>query len=64
LMVGVEMTLDVSPVVEAGYKNGLLLVSAGTDVIRFVPPLIAQKSDVDVLVERLSVILSDLNPVG
>jgi acetylornithine/N-succinyldiaminopimelate aminotransferase len=64
LMVGMEMTIDVSPVVEAGYNNGLLLVSAGTDVIRFVPPLIAQKSDVDVLVERLSVILADLNPVG
>lgn len=64
LMVGLEMTMDVSPVVEAGYQNGLLLVSAGTDVIRFVPPLIAEKSDVDGLVDKLSAILADLNPVG
>ena len=59
LMVGMELTVDVSPVVAAGYENGLLLVNAGTDVIRFIPPLIAQKSDVDTLIERLSGILAD-----
>lgn len=61
LMVGVEFSVDVAPMVEAGYQNGLLLVSAGQDVIRFIPPLIAEKSDVDTLVERLSTILSSLS---
>jgi acetylornithine/N-succinyldiaminopimelate aminotransferase len=61
LMVGLELTVDASPIIEAGYQNGLLLVNAGTDVIRFVPPLIAEKADVDVLVERLAAILSKIN---
>ena len=64
LMVGLELTVDVNPLVEAGYQNGLLLVNAGAEVIRFVPPLVVEKQDVDTLVEKLSVMLADLNPVG
>ena len=60
LMVGMEMTVDVAPIIEAGYKHGLLMVNAGTDVIRFVPPLIAEKAHVDALVERLTAILADV----
>ena len=62
LMVGIELSVDAAPVVAGGYEQGLLLVNAGTDVIRFVPPLIAQKSDVDTLIERLSGILGNLTP--
>lgn len=61
LMVGMELTIDVTPVIEAGYQHGLLLVNAGPNVIRFVPPLIAQKSDVDALVEKLTSIFGSLN---
>jgi acetylornithine/succinyldiaminopimelate/putrescine aminotransferase len=61
LMVGLELTIDVGPVIESGYQHGLLMVNAGTDVIRFVPPLIADKPQVDALVERLSLILSEIN---
>lgn len=61
LMVGMELTVDVSPLVEAGYANGLLLVNAGADVIRFVPPLIVEKSDVDALIEKLTAMLGSVN---
>jgi len=57
LMVGLELTGDVSAIVRQGYEHGLLLVNAGTNVIRLVPPLIAQRSDVDFLVERLTLLL-------
>lgn len=57
LMVGLELTVDVSPVVEAGYEHGLIMVNAGTNVIRFVPPLIVDKSHVDNLVSKLNNIL-------
>jgi acetylornithine/N-succinyldiaminopimelate aminotransferase len=60
LMVGLEMTMDVNPIVKAGYENGLLLVNAGTNVIRFVPPLIATKADVDTLIDRLTHILEQV----
>ncbi len=58
LMVGLELTVDVTPVIEAGYQHGLILVNAGPNVIRFVPPLIVQKLHVDELVARLTTILS------
>lgn len=60
LMVGVEMTIDVNPIVQAGYEQGLLLVNAGPDVIRLVPPLIATRDDVDTLIDRLTKILETL----
>jgi len=60
LIVGVEMTIDVTPVINAGYEQGLLLVNAGADVIRLVPPLIATRDDVDNLIDRLTAILESL----
>ncbi len=60
LMVGLELTIDVSKVVEAGYEHGLILVNAGTHVLRFVPPLIVEKQHVDTLVEKLTAILAGL----
>lgn len=60
LMVGVEFTIDVSPLVNNGYQNGLLLVNAGENVLRFVPPLILEKQHVDVLVDKLTLMLGEI----
>ena len=57
LMVGIEFKVDVAPFVQAAYDHGLLLVNAGPNVIRLVPPLIAEKADVDYLVDRLTTML-------
>jgi acetylornithine/N-succinyldiaminopimelate aminotransferase len=59
LMVGMEMTIDATKVVEAGFKKGLITVNAGPNVIRFVPPLIVEKQHVDQLVEQISAILAE-----
>ena len=59
LMVAVELTVDTNSIIEAGYENGLILVNAGTDVIRLVPPLIIEKENIDDLVEKLTVILAE-----
>jgi acetylornithine/N-succinyldiaminopimelate aminotransferase len=58
LMVAVELTVDTNSIIEAGYEQGLILVNAGTNVIRLVPPLIVEKQHVDELVEKLTAILS------
>jgi len=58
LIVALELKVDVSNIIEKGYEQGLLMVNAGTNVIRFVPPLIIEKSNVDHLVEKLTTILS------
>ncbi len=58
LIVALELTTDVSNIIEQGYEQGLLMVNAGTNVIRFVPPLIIEKSNVDNLVDKLTTIFS------
>ena len=60
LMVGLELTVDVALVIEAGYRHGLLMVNAGPNVIRFVPPLIIEKQHVDTLIDRLTDILTHM----
>lgn len=59
LIAGIELTVPAAPLVKEGYKHGLLLVNAGDHVLRFVPPLILEKQHVDVLVEKLMVILGE-----
>lgn len=59
LMVALELTVDVSNIIEKGYEHGLLMVNAGTNVIRFVPPLIIEKSNVDTLVDKLTTIFAE-----
>lgn len=61
LMCAVEMTVEVAPIIKAGFEQGLLLVNAGTHVLRFVPPLTIEKQHVDELIEKLTVILEGMN---
>ncbi len=60
LMVGLELTVDVGPLVTEGYKNGLLLVNAGENVLRFVPPLVMEKEHIDTLVDKLTLMLGEM----
>lgn len=60
LMVGVEFTVDVGSLINKGYKQGLLLVNAGENVLRFVPPLILEKAHVDAMVEKLTQMLGEM----
>ncbi len=55
LIQGLEFSSPVSPVVNnALLEQKLVLISAGTNVIRFVPPLIIVEEDVDEMAEKLS----------
>lgn len=47
LMQGIELSVPVKDVVADVIDSGLMLISAGTNVIRFVPPLVITESDVD-----------------
>lgn len=59
LIAAMELTVESAPLIEAGYRHGLILVNAGPNVLRFVPPLIAEKSHVDTLIEKLETILAE-----
>lgn len=59
LMSGIELSVEAVPLVKAGFDAGLLLVNAGPNVIRFVPPLVVDKAEIDLLIEKLTTILGD-----
>lgn len=53
LMQGLELDRSPKDIIAAALDNGLILFSAGTNVIRFVPPLVISKADVDEMIEKL-----------
>ena len=49
----------VGQVVKKALDDGLIVMSAGADVIRLVPPLVIEKSDIDEMAEKLGKALED-----
>jgi acetylornithine/N-succinyldiaminopimelate aminotransferase len=47
LLIGVQLSVDPLPVVSKCRENGLLVIKAGHHTIRFIPPLIVTKKDID-----------------
>ena len=60
LMQGLVCTLPVGQVASKALEKGLIVISAGSDVIRMVPPLVIEKEHVDELVTKLSEVLDEL----
>jgi 4-aminobutyrate aminotransferase len=68
LMVGVELVRDdknpaseaVKDVINYCFRNGLLLLPAGESVIRFMPPLIIKKDEVDTAIDIFYQALNNL----
>ena len=60
LMVAAEFQdcIDAPAVVSAALEAGLLLNATGPHTLRFLPPLVCAREDVDMLVERLTALLS------
>ncbi len=53
LMQGLVFHKPVGELIVRALENGLILINAGTNIIRFVPPLIITREDVDTMAERL-----------
>lgn len=53
LMQGLELTIPVGEVIKKAQKEGLIIISASGNVIRFVPPLVIEKAHVDEMIEKL-----------
>jgi len=60
LIIGVELDVPGAPVVEACRKKGFLIICAQERVLRFVPPLIVKKEEIDLLLEALDNIFNDM----
>lgn len=54
LMQGLEFSIPAAPVIKrALLEQQLVLIGAGANIIRFVPPLVVETSDVDAMIEKL-----------
>lgn len=60
LLVGVELDFPVADLVAKGYEQGLLLVGAGPNTLRLIPPLIITKSEIDMVIDRLTQLFAEL----
>lgn len=57
LMIGIELKDEAAPIVQELQNSGLLLLTAGTNVIRILPPLTTDKNEIDLAVEKIANIL-------
>ncbi|MBN2470536.1 MAG: aspartate aminotransferase family protein [Anaerolineae bacterium] len=60
LMLGMDLSVPATEAVKAGYAHGLLMVNAGPNTLRFVPPLIFEKHHADEAIEKLALVLATL----
>lgn len=57
LIRGIKLSGPVGEVVNKAMEEGLLIISARSDVIRLVPPLVIEKEHVDEMIEKLRKVL-------
>ena len=61
LILGLQLTQDPTPIVTAARERGLLVITAGTNTLRFVPPLVISKEEIEeglgVLEEAMKAVL-------
>ena len=59
LMRALEFNVPVGPYVSKALEKGLVIISAGTNIVRFVPPLVITKENVDEMIGILEECLSE-----
>ena len=57
LIQGIRLNKPVAETIQAALREGLLIISARSDVIRLVPPLVIEKEHIDELIEKLKKVL-------
>jgi acetylornithine/LysW-gamma-L-lysine aminotransferase len=58
LMIAVELKQNASPYLAALAEEGVLALTAGSNVMRFLPPLVIDSRDVDTVVAKVSEVLA------
>ncbi len=61
LMIGMEMRFDVYNILLGCMDKGVLVLDAGRNVLRFLPPLVIEKEQIDGVVDVLDVVMGEEN---
>ena len=60
LIQGLEFDKPVAPIINKALEKGLVLINAGANIIRFVPPLVITESEVDAMIKILKECMSEV----
>ena len=60
-MQGLVFDRPVSAIIAKAMEDGLILINAGTNILRFVPPLVIEKADIDRMIEILEPVIAGLS---
>ncbi len=60
LLIGIELKIKVTPVLQRLQARGVLALPAGASVLRLLPPLVISQDDLDQAIEAIVGVLDDL----
>ncbi|MFT8315918.1 MAG: aspartate aminotransferase family protein [Clostridium sp.] len=60
LLIGMQLSIDIKSVINKCFEKGLLLITAGADVVRILPPLNVEKKDIDDAFEILEEVFKEI----
>ena len=61
LLQGLELSISAGEIIrKALLKERLVLINAGANILRFVPPLVIEKKDIDEMARRLSKVMEEV----
>jgi len=58
LLIGIELKQKVTPYLQALMEKGVLALPAGPNVLRLLPPLVIERSDIDIVADRIEEVLN------
>lgn len=59
LMIGIELNIDAAPLYKKAHEYGILILTAGPNVIRLLPPLIITQAEIDQFIQAFTNLLMD-----
>lgn len=63
-MLAAELKIPVKDVIMKGFNHRLILLYAGLNILRFLPPLVITRSQIDTTVSELDRILEEVENQG
>lgn len=61
LMIGLEFVHPIKPYIQKALDKGLVLITAGSNVIRMLPPFIIEEKDVDEMIKIFTEVIEEVN---